>query len=408
MVHVALEVLHAERVEHLVHARHAEGGEVQHLRVTTLEQPGAMRGRDQVHLGRERPDVGRAAAVDADALLDDPLAHDLLRERADCRFDLTLALGELRRQLGDERGRRLVESRVALGLARDGVRLRDQVGSDCADPLEDVVAVVDEKLEWDRLFLADLRDELELELDRLADPRLGCLQTLGDDFLGDLRGTGLVELPSLLGATGLDHHDGDVGIRVLGKGTAGDDELECRLVALLVRAVGDPRAVLAVSDTDGADGTLERDARQHESRRGAVDGDHVVRVLLVGAEDRADDVHFVPEAFRERRAERAVDQAVSQDGLVARATLPAEERAGDLPSRVHPLLDVDGEGEEIRPLSHLPGGGGRDEHDRVADSDKYSPIRLAGKLAGLEGQGLVGPTYRSRHSDGVSHDTPHW
>ena len=53
-------------------------------------------------------------------------------------------------------------------------------------------------------------DELELELDRLADVGLGLLEAVGDDVLGDERGAVVVVVEGLLGATGLDHHDGDV------------------------------------------------------------------------------------------------------------------------------------------------------------------------------------------------------
>ena len=46
---------------------------------------GAVRGGDEVDVGRQRPDVGGAAAVDADALFDDARAHDLLLQRAERR-----------------------------------------------------------------------------------------------------------------------------------------------------------------------------------------------------------------------------------------------------------------------------------------------------------------------------------
>ena len=91
-----------------------------------------------------------------------------------------------------------------------------------------------------------------------------------------------------------------------------------------------------------------------------------------------------------RRAQRPVDQAAGQDGLVGWAALPAEERAGDLAGGVHALLDVDGEREEVDALADRLGGGGGDEDHGVADAPATAPRRLAGQLAGLEGQGLVG------------------
>ena len=103
---------------------------------------------------------------------------------------------------------------------------------------------------------------------------------------------------------------------------------------------------------------------------GGVDGQHVVRVHLVGAEDGADDVDLVAEALGERRAQRAVDQPAGQDGLVRALALPAEERAGDLAGGVRPLLDVDGEGEEVGPLPDRAGRGGGGQQDGVADAGR--------------------------------------
>ena len=125
-----------------------------------------------------------------------------------------------------------------------------------------------------------------------------------------------------------------------------------RLLALLEGRVRDPLAVGRVGDPDGADRAVEGDARDHQRGRGGVDGQHVVRVDLVGADDGADDVDLVAETVGEGRAQRAVDQPAGQDGLVRALALPAEERAGDLPGGVGPLLDVDGQREEVGALPH--------------------------------------------------------
>ena len=238
---------------------------------------------------------------------------------------------------------------VALGLLHDGGDLREPLGADRAHALEDVVAVVVLRLERRRGFGAAGRlDQLALQLDRLADPRLARLEALGDDLLGDLRRAGLVEAPGVLGAAGLDHHDGDIVVDL----AAGDDELERRRVAVLVGGVGDPFALGGVRDAHRADGAVERDAREHQRRRRGVDGEHVVRVLEVGAEDGDDDLGLVAEAVGERRAQRAVDEAAGEDGLVGGTPLAPEERAGDLARRVHALFDVDGEREEVDALAH--------------------------------------------------------
>ena len=100
-----------------------------------------------------------------------------------------------------------------------------------------------------------------------ADPLLRLFEALGDDLFGHLRRALLVELPGGLGATGLDHHDRDVAVV---EHATGDDELERRLVALLERRVRDPLAVV-VREAHRADRAVERDARDRERGRRAVD-----------------------------------------------------------------------------------------------------------------------------------------
>ena len=138
-------------------------------------------------------------------------------------------------------------------------------------------------------------DELALQGDRLLDPHLAGLEPARRGRPRRPSGAVGVVLEALLGAAGLDHHDGDVAVVEL---TAGDDELERAGVALVVGRVRDPLAVGRVGDADGADRAVERDAADHQRRRGGVDRQHVVRVLLVGAEDGGDDLGLVAEALR--------------------------------------------------------------------------------------------------------------
>src|SRR5207247_8430283 len=128
---------------------------------------------------------------------------------------------------------------------------RDAVGAGDLHPLPDIVAVVVLGLVGDgRLGPARLLDQLALGLDRVADPALALLEPAGEHVLGDLGCALLVELPGVLGAARLDHHDGDVAFGVL---APGDDELEGRLVALLVGRVGQPAPLDRPGDADRAD-----------------------------------------------------------------------------------------------------------------------------------------------------------
>ena len=244
---------------------------------------------------------------------------------------------------------------------------------------------------------------------RLMDSRIHCLAASrpgGQHLLGDLGRAGVVVGPRLLGPAGLDHHDGDLAVGVLGQRPAGHDELEGGLVALLVGRVRDPGALGRVGDAHRADGAVEGDAREHQRRRGRVDGQHVVRVDLVGAEDGADDVDLVAEALGERRPQRAVDEPAGQDGLVRALALPAEERAGDLARGVGPLLDVDGQGEEVGPLPYRAGRGGGGQQDGVPDAGQDGAVGQLGQFPGLEGHGAIGPADRDRYGNGIRHDAP--
>ncbi len=68
VVHVAFGVVDADRVQHLVHAGHAEGREIEDLGVAALEEARAMGRGDDTDLSRQGPDVGGATAIDAHAL----------------------------------------------------------------------------------------------------------------------------------------------------------------------------------------------------------------------------------------------------------------------------------------------------------------------------------------------------
>ncbi len=378
MVHVTLRLVDADGVQELVHPGHAKRADVEHLGVAALEQRRAVRGREKPDLGGKRPYVGRAASVDADALFDDALADDLLRVGASGGTNLPLAFGELGGELGDDLGGRRVERAVALGLGRYRIRSGETSGSRRGDTLVDIVAVVDEQHEVDGLLRTGLAHQLSLQLDRLPDPRLGDLETVRDDVLGHQWRALFEVLERPLGAAGLHHDDGHLSSRLLAERPSGHDQLEGGGVTLLVSGMREPRPLCRVRDADGTDRAVEGDARDHESGRGGVDRQHVVGVQKIGAEDCSHDVDLVAEAFGERRPQRPVDEAASQDRLVGRPALSAEERPGDLAGCVHPLFDVDGERKEVGALTHFSSSCRGGENDGVADPGDYSTIRLTG------------------------------
>ena len=101
-MHVAAVLLRGERVELLLHLEHVEGGDAQDLGLAALEQRRAVDARDHADLGVQRPDVGQAAAVDADLVAQHALADQLLVDRAEGRADLLLATLELGAELVED------------------------------------------------------------------------------------------------------------------------------------------------------------------------------------------------------------------------------------------------------------------------------------------------------------------
>ena len=166
----------------------------QHLGLAPLEQPRAVRGGDHADLGRERADVGRAAAVDAYALVDDALAHDVLLERAERLLDLTGSVGERPRRLGragellEHLGLELVRALLVRSvLSAIFIASSTSAAGSLFDGGVDVVVVVGADVVRDRLdravgVLVRLA-QLELEVDRRADPPLRRFEALGDDAL---------------------------------------------------------------------------------------------------------------------------------------------------------------------------------------------------------------------------------
>ena len=164
-----------------------------------------------------------------------------------------------------------------------------------------------------------------------------------------------------------------------------DDEVEGRLLHLLEGRVDDHLAV-DQPDADRPDRAEERQRRDRERGRSAVDREDVVRDDHVGRQHGADHLHLVLEALRPERPDRPVDHARRERRALGRAPLALEEAARDLPRRVHPLLDVDRQREEIRVRPRIRPADRRRENHRVPAPDDDCAVRLLRQLARLEAQ----------------------
>ena len=130
VVDVALLGLRADRVDPLDVRGRAERGHGQGLRLAAGEEPRAMRTRDEAHLDRDRSDVGQAATVDPDALVDDDAAHGLLLDQVEQALaDSGVATSRVQQRVG--------VATLALGPDRVGDRrlqLRDPARQVVGEP----------------------------------------------------------------------------------------------------------------------------------------------------------------------------------------------------------------------------------------------------------------------------------
>ena len=345
VVHIALGLLRPQRVDLLGHLDHVERGDTHDLGLATLEQRAAVGTRDDRHLGTQRPDIGNTAAVDAEVVGQDALAHKLFGQRAECRADLLLAPGEVLAQPVEHIALDLLGALVTLLLAGDGECLGQRIAGDVGDGRVGVVGVVREHRVVGGL-LGSLLGQRTLRRTQGGDERLGRLQPLGDDALGGRGGAAGDQLDDVVGGLGLDHHDRDIPVA---DDSAGDNHVEHRALELLNGRERHP-LVLNERHPHGTDRTGERQARNLGGGRRGVDRQHVVQIVGIEAQDRDHDLDLVAQAGDKRRAQRPVNQAAGEDRVRGRPSLAAEERAGDAARGIHPLLDVDGQREEVEVL----------------------------------------------------------
>ena len=169
---------------------------------------------------------------------------------------------------------------------------------------------------------------------------------------------------------------------------AGDDQVQLRLGEFLARRVQQVLAVL-VTDARGADGARERHAGQRQRGRGADQRRNVGVDVRIQRDHRGHDLHFIEEAVREQRTDRAIDEARGQRFLFGRPAFALEEAAGDATRGVGLLDVVDGQREEVLARHRLLGGDRGDQDDGVAHRDHHRGRGLAGDFAGFDGDGVL-------------------
>ena len=172
--------------------------------------------------------------------------------------------------------------------------------------------------------------------------------------------------PGDLGGLALDHEDVDAALVVL---AAGHDHVERGLVELLV-AWGRP-PLAADQRRCGRRPPGRRTAGRPASRPRAAPFSAAMSYGLAMSTCRIMTTTWTSSRKPSLKVgpQRAVDQARGQGRRLGRPALAAEEAAGDLAHGVHPLLDVDGEREEVDALAGLRADAGGEDLGLAVVSD---------------------------------------
>ena len=364
VVHVALGRDGVQRVDLLFHLEHVQCGDSQDLGLSALEDRRAVNARDDRNFGVERTDLRLVAAVDANAVGENAVTHNLFGDRLVSSGNLTVGFGGQVASLdlgGDgclDAVLQCVVGVLALDLVGDLVDTGEFLFGQFLDGGEGLVAVVREHgVGLD--FLRRLCGELLLGANEFRDVLLRRLEALLDDCLVGLDATGLDEVPRTLGRFGLHHHDGDVFRTVLVLDDAtGDDEVEDGFGHLCCGRERDPVSV-DENHADTGDRSRERETRDLGRCRRGVDCECVVVLARCDRENGDDNLDLVTQAVDERRTQRAVDQTADEDRFGRRATFTTEERAGDFSRGIRTLFDVNREREEVKPFTRLLAGARR-------------------------------------------------
>src|SRR5690606_9700552 len=390
VVHVALGLHWGQRVDLLLHLQHVQGGYAHDLGFATLEDCRTVNARQDLDLGGELTDVSQTAAVDADLLGQDALAHDVLGDSTEGLGDLAGTLGEGRAfggELSDDLVLEFACSVVALLLVSDGVDLCQAGRSSSFNGGVGIFFVIAEDWELNG-FLGSACSQVSLGLAQNLDEWLGSLKAFSHNLFGwSLGAAFLDQFPSVVGSFSFHHHDGNV----VASDAAGNNHVEDSILQLGVLRESNPlRAVSVVNqcNANAADWAGEWQARKLGGHRRSVDRYDVVQLIWLDGQNGDNNLNLVAQALDEGWAQWAVHQSASQDGFGRWAAFAAEEAAWDASGCVHALFNVHGQWEEVEAFAWvLASGGCREQCGLVIDVDHCRTCSLLGNAAGFEANG---------------------
>ena len=296
------------------------------------------------------PDIANLvelAAIRTALLFDHLLAEDLLAQQVEVLARLLAASFVFFRNAFLHFRLQLLDHPVAvvlpilLGVHRVG-QLRANLRPQCAE----VRFVGDDRLHY-ALRLAHLLRQLVDGGANLLDLRVTKLDGVNDRLFRDfLRAR-------------LDHHDAVHG--------ADDHQVQLARALLVVSRV-DHELAIRLPDAHRANGAVERNVRDAQCNRRAVNASNIRVVRAVSRKHHGDDLGLAAEAFREQRTDRTIDLAAGQNLALARTSFALDESARNASGGVGVLTVVNGEREKVDALARVGVGAGGGEN-------AFSPMR---------------------------------
>ena len=367
VVDVALAFGGGQAVDFLRFARGAQRSQGEHLGFAAGEQPGAVGAGADVHLAPDGADVGSAAAIGADAFVENAAAHDFLEHVFESHLDGQGLRGIFAREGFHHLFLQRVNAIVELGFGVRGFQqLPNPVGNHALNLLHQ--AFFHHKGRIGALGLAQFGSHLFLNVNH----RLQRLMAKGQGFHHHLF--------RHFARPGFHHQNGIA--------SAGNAQVEGRLFQFGEGGV-DHKLAVNVANAHRAHRAMPGDVGNHQRGRGSVDGKDVDGVFFVGRDGIKHHLDVVPQVFGKERAQRAVDQAGGEGGFLGRAAFAAEERAGDAPTGVHALFVVHPQREKVNAFAGFFAHGRRGKHHGVAQADGDGTVGLHRQLAGFDDDGFV-------------------